>query len=323
MRDILFKILNNSGVNSISRYLKNDRITVLSLHRVSEEKDFFFNPISPHEFVEILEYCTKYYSIISFSEIKKTTSKQKLILSFDDGYYDFYEIALPILKRYGLPCNHNFVNECLNNNHVIWTQKLNYVFEYLMTKSIYNDEKIKQYGVDFKNNWWEYYLNFFYKLLNIEFLERENIIDSLINKYNLNCNIRMINWDELINISKHYDVDIGSHTYIHDSMISIKNSDLFNYHITQSVEEINQRLGIDIDILSLPNGQLNTKLIEYSKKSGIKYLLHVNNSLNHHDNINLEFNQINRIPIYSESIYETVSRIELTHNFFSKLYGRI
>ena len=157
MRDLFFKKLYNLGVCSLLRMSKKNSITVLSLHRISEERDFFFNPIKPSTFVKLLEYCCKYYEITTFEDVHKPSAKAKLILSFDDGYYDFIEFAMPIMKKMGIPSNHNIVNSCANSNEVIWTQKLNDVFNFMKINDITNDNIIKTTST-FQGNWMQYYL---------------------------------------------------------------------------------------------------------------------------------------------------------------------
>ena len=42
------------------------------------------------------------------------------MITFDDGYRDFVFYALPILKKYDLPCIHSVVYECVDQNSQIW-----------------------------------------------------------------------------------------------------------------------------------------------------------------------------------------------------------
>src|SRR5690554_3053054 len=131
MKKLIFRTIRTFGGAKALRFLNRDVISVLCLHRISNDLDYFFDPIKPSEFEKLVNYCNKYYSITTFSAINEKTEKPKLIFSFDDGYYDFLENAIPILNRYNLPSNHNFVNSCLNSNTTIWTQKVNDIFNHL------------------------------------------------------------------------------------------------------------------------------------------------------------------------------------------------
>ena len=108
--------------------------TVLCLHRVSDELDFFWPPIKIATFCKILEYISRNYDVAHLSELETPwRSKPRLVVSFDDGYRDFIEHALPELNRYGLPSNHNVVIDCVEKNEVIWTHDLGYIFSRLRT----------------------------------------------------------------------------------------------------------------------------------------------------------------------------------------------
>lgn len=292
---------------------KKNYLTVLSLHRISEIYDYFFDPIRPKIFLKVLEYCCKHYSVISFKDILIETSKPKLILSFDDGYYDIIEIALPLLRKMGLPCNLNLVNSCLNGNKVIWTQQLNDIFNYFKDKSIINDSVVNEFGITFKNNWIIYYISFFQKLLRLDVADRDMIIKRLIKKYGINSRYRMLNWDDAKVCIERFDVEIGCHTYNHESLITFVEAKDLDIEIGNSLCEIEKKLCVKVNILSLPNGQYNENVIEYSKEHGIKYMLLADGNVTPQTKINNEFNFISRIGMVNENIYEAIHRIELFH----------
>ncbi|MEO6488859.1 MAG: hypothetical protein ABIO04_02875, partial [Ferruginibacter sp.] len=72
-KEWVFNLLNDIGVSNILRNRKRKKLTVLSLHRVSPETDYFWDPIKPNTFELLLKYLRKYYTIISFSDIDSIT----------------------------------------------------------------------------------------------------------------------------------------------------------------------------------------------------------------------------------------------------------
>lgn len=315
MKDSILKLVYHLGVPSLLRIRKKNAITVLCLHRISDERDYFFNPIKVQTFHLLLDYLTKYYTIIAFSEIEKSTSKPKLILSFDDGYYDFIENGLPVLKKKGIPSNHNIVNVCANDNSIIWTQRLNDIFNHLKDNNITNDIDIKEVST-FENNWTSYYLNFFHHLLNLERESREKILTLLIDRYNITSHYRMMNWDE-INYLSNNDVEIGSHTYNHDSLSTVKDFSIFTSEITKSLEEIGNNINKGVNILSLPNGSNNLELMSFLKTQAIKYVLFVDDKINVTP-IHGCPAVISRIYLMDNSIHETILRTELFHSIVKR-----
>ncbi|MEJ6686718.1 MAG: polysaccharide deacetylase family protein [Crocinitomicaceae bacterium] len=315
MKNTVFKLLYHLGIPSLLRTKKKGTITVLCLHRISDERDYFFNPIKIQTFILLIDYLAKHYTIIAFSEVEKSTPKPKLILSFDDGYYDFIENVLPILKKKGLPSNHNIVNSCVNNNSIIWTQRLNDIFNYLKDHNITNNLYIKDVST-FENNWTSYYLSFLHHLLNIEKESREKIISSLEDSYNVKSDYRMMNWDE-INYIANNDVEIGSHTYNHDSLSTIKDFSVFTTEITKSIEEISNNINRNVNILSLPNGSSNLDLMMFLKTSPIKHVLLVDDKINM-STVHGSPAMISRIYLMDNPIHETILRTELFHSIIKR-----
>ena len=318
MKESIFKLLYYFGTPTLLRISKKNFVTILSLHRISDERDYFFDPIKPETFEKLLQYCCKHYTVTTFEGINTVTEKPKLILSFDDGYYDFIEIALPMLKKMGLPSNHNVVNACINNNETIWTQELNDIFNFLKNNNITNNETIGNVS-SFQGNWMSYYMHFFNVLLQINRSERNAIIKTLLTEYNIVSKYRMMNWEDIIYCSNN-DVEIGCHTYNHDSLISIKDASYYYDEINKSIVEISDKIGKKVTILALPNGQYNADVLEYIRKLDINYLLLVDDKVNA-TTFNPTFNLISRIMLGDNSFYETVLKTELFHSKIKKIYG--
>ena len=318
MKENVFKILNLLGVSHTLRYFKNDTITILNLHRITEERDEFYNPILPSTFYQIIDYCCRYYSIVSFEDIEKKTLRPKLILSFDDGYYDFIEYALPYLVKKGLPSNHNVVNDCLNNNTPIWTHRLNSIFHFLKENNITNDHVIAEF-TSFEKNWLNYYQKFFIYLLSIDNIKRESVINKIEKEYSIISTSKMMNWDDLKTCIKN-DVEIGSHTYNHNSLSSIYLKDSLIVEVSNSIKEIETKLNYNVNILALPNGQYNETSLDFIKNSGVKFLLLVDDLVNKNQKFS-SFNKMSRIGLNDCGINETILKIELFHTIFRK-YAR-
>lgn len=314
MKDKLLKVVSKTGTPAILRNLKGESVTVLCLHRISEEEDYFFNPIRPKTFEKLVQYCIKHYDVVTFSEIDSNTTKRKLILSFDDGYYDFIENVVPILDKYEIGCNHNYINSCINNNEVIWTQKLNDAFNHLKNNEITNDPSITAIGASYSSDWFEYYMHVFNFLLSSESSIRNDFIDQLLNAYNLTPSYRMMNWDEIIDCRNNHKVEVGSHTFNHKSLQSVTNDEELITEIDNSIEEFEIKLNSKIEVLSLPNGQYNPTVMEHIKRKGIKYTLLVDDKINATKDVLKVCNLVSRIYLVDEPINEMILRTELFHS---------
>ncbi len=323
MKQSLFNILNTTGVSKLLRAQKKNKLTVLSLHRISNDRDFFWQPITPATFNTLLQYLVQYYTIISFSEISTTKkySKPPLILSFDDGYYDFYEHALPLLIKYNLPSNHNIVNACATNNHIIWTQRLNNLFNHCrdnkLTSLVFSENDNLLSLESFAGNWMKFYLKLYNLLLRIPLDQRMAIIDEKEKLLSITTKVKMMNWNEIVECANN-KVEIGCHTYNHDVLSTIHDSSILYHEIVASTIEIEKRLGKKINILSLPNGQGNELVHQMAAKAGINHVLYVEdkvNKLDKYTNANKVLDTY-RINVVEESNAEMILRVELFHSKF-------
>jgi len=88
--------------------LPEDRAVILMYHSISPGIDYFMN-VEPKEFEQQMKYLAdSKRPVISLSElVRRLRNKEplgsSLVLTFDDGYRDNYEIAFPILKRHNFP----------------------------------------------------------------------------------------------------------------------------------------------------------------------------------------------------------------------------
>ena len=306
-------------LSSVLRLSKKNYLTILNLHRISDEEDLFFNPINPRQFENLIKYVLKHYVVISFSELsetRKTFPKPPLILSFDDGYYDFYECALPILSKYDVPSNHNIVNECANDNKPIWTQRLNNIFNHCKNNNIALRFEIDELniGIDnFDKNWVKYNLEVFRHLLRLPKLARIKWLDKKENEFSLSLEDKMMNWEEIAECSRH-KVEIGSHTYTHNALSAVSDHKTLEFEITKSKVEIEQRIKVPVNTIALPNGQGNMLVNSFIRQAGYKYLLYVDDGINRLADIaDNELNIFSRINLVNESRSEMILRTELFH----------
>jgi len=318
MKSKLLSLLKKAGLAKLLRNRKGEQITILCLHRISYDHDFFFQPINPDLFENLVAYCKQNYEVIVFSEIEKTTSKPKLIFSFDDGYYDFIEYALPILQKYNVRCNHNVVNSCLNNNHIIWTQKLNDVFNYLKDKNITEVALFEDMDIVFEKNWLQYYIKVLNKLFTLDISNRTKIIEDLLLTYSISPKYRMMNWDDLRHCHTQYQTEIGSHTFNHESLALVSDLNVLDFEIKNSIYQIEKEIGTSVNILSLPNGQYNNQVIEYLKGLNIKFVLLVDDKINLLSSLAGDFNLASRIYLIQEPIDEIILRTEMFHSKLRK-----
>ena len=91
------------------------RLTVVMFHRVLDEQDarwFSADPtwtVSARVFAECLEFFQAHYNVVGIEQLRQACTNQQplperpLLITFDDGWADNAEYALPCLRATGLP----------------------------------------------------------------------------------------------------------------------------------------------------------------------------------------------------------------------------
>ena len=89
------------------RYLSSAlRVPVLCYHSVNSKLNDECDPIDPGLFEEHLRYIKENHTVISFRHFAEglvygtKVPKNAVVITFDDGYRDNYEVAYPLLKKY-------------------------------------------------------------------------------------------------------------------------------------------------------------------------------------------------------------------------------
>jgi peptidoglycan/xylan/chitin deacetylase (PgdA/CDA1 family) len=112
----LLRLLFATGVLALYHRLRNrDALTVISLHRVLAEDDPRWRTcdplytISDRLFEQCLRFLRAHYSIVSLAAVARAHETgeglppRPLLITFDDGWADNHQYALPILRKFGLP----------------------------------------------------------------------------------------------------------------------------------------------------------------------------------------------------------------------------
>jgi peptidoglycan/xylan/chitin deacetylase (PgdA/CDA1 family) len=90
-------------------------LTILNLHRVSRRDGSTYEALDPGLFKYLLVFIKKRFDVVTFAELGEDRGgdRPKLILSFDDGYKDFIDVAVPLLDKHGIRVNQNVIPECI------------------------------------------------------------------------------------------------------------------------------------------------------------------------------------------------------------------
>jgi peptidoglycan/xylan/chitin deacetylase (PgdA/CDA1 family) len=114
MKKLAFRLLYSAGVVRLVAWLNRKRVIFICYHGVTKREtrrpdDRLALHVREDRFRAHLEYLQKHYRVISLNDyIKASRAKQPLpeyatVITFDDGYRNFYTVAGPLLIEREMP----------------------------------------------------------------------------------------------------------------------------------------------------------------------------------------------------------------------------
>jgi peptidoglycan/xylan/chitin deacetylase (PgdA/CDA1 family) len=137
---------------------RNSRVLVLGYHGISLDDEHFWEPalfISPEAFRRQMEALrTHRCTVITLDDALQGIARSDLperavVLTFDDGNYDFYRNALPILKEFGYPSTLYVTTYYVDRQYPVPPP----IWDYLVWKA--RDSKVNARGVIGKDAVWD------------------------------------------------------------------------------------------------------------------------------------------------------------------------
>ena len=325
MKNLLIRLLYKSGATFFlyNHKQRNKLITILCIHRVSDEESITFPPFKIKDFERLLNYIGKHYQVVTIGALSKiNATKPALILSFDDGFLDFYDNALPLLKKYGFPCNLNVVTQCLDNNFQIWTQRQNNLVQEIFLRKHICTFEIDNKKLSFDNFSPKSVTERNLELFHFLFSKDEIFVEQFLNEAESKMPFKipatsMMSWENLKNALENYEIELGSHSVSHITLSNIRDKEKLREEIGSSKMEIEKHTGRKVDIFALPNGNYNNEVIEQCKIAGYKHVLTVDEKLLASEKLNeLKFP---RLLIPYNNYYENLLKVENFQNVIKKI----
>lgn len=259
---------------------------VLMYHRIID-KPFIYG-LSPSEFEKQIAYIAKRFRVVSvetlIEEIKQDTVKPyTLALTFDDGHYDFYENAWPILKKYRIPASLYITTGFVDGTTWLWPDLL----KYTLLNSNKSQASLLPLGLlpldkDSVLETWHRVGDY---CLTLSSSERLQCIRALAEVANIKlptspaAPFHAVTWEQLAEMQQE-GLTIGSHTVSHPILSSLTTAEI-NDELLSSAEVIQNKLGHFPKGICYPNGRLsdiNDDVLAQAKAIGYEYGLLARNT---------------------------------------------
>lgn len=109
-----------------------DRADILTFHRVGADLDSYLEPIPTPLFEKILDHVAARYELVPLATIVgavnagRSMPRKAMAITFDDGYRDNYEQALPLLEERRIPATFFLVAGNIEDRVPFWWDSLHH-----------------------------------------------------------------------------------------------------------------------------------------------------------------------------------------------------
>lgn len=309
-------------LSGLSQFLINKKLSgkclVLMYHRVLPDKKI--DTCSSHRSIVMSErifemqmrYFASHFKPMTINTMSEHFSnnipfQKNILITFDDGWRDNYEYALPILSKYSLTplifltsgfigTGKRFWQEHLTE--MIWKVVLNNRNKNKVLKSIFpgidttlfdgnNQDKIKEAIALLIQNLKE---KEYKEITQIFERMKEDATDNVHHCKSKKTIDDFLSWNQIGQMIKQ-KVDFGSHGVNH-YILTKENIDI-DYEFTESKDAIEKNANIRINTVSYPNGNFNVRVIEKAYQAGYRIGFTTQPGYVHHLDHPLKLKRIN------------------------------
>lgn len=255
-------------VSALARPIFGGVGCILALHRVIPEtqKSVFREnralEISPASLRDILNWVRRRgLDVIRLDEVRNRVGEPRgakfVCFTFDDGYRDNLEVALPIFREFGFPFAVNVTTGFINRAASAWWYTLEDILRDRETMSFSLGEAIYHW----ETNTAEAKESAFAEIAGFIRAQgssgRDALIDTICEAANTDPMERtrelMMDWDELSELASNYYVTIGAHSVGHHVFSQLE-ADELEGELIEAKAELEARLGKPVQHLAYPFG---------------------------------------------------------------------
>jgi peptidoglycan/xylan/chitin deacetylase (PgdA/CDA1 family) len=271
-RELLARGLFWSGATLLLNQLRQrNQLLVLCYHRIGDPQGDLFDPglfsATPDQLDAQLTYLKRHVSLVTLEEALRfiegggeRTSRCRVLITFDDGYLDNYQLAFPILRAHGVQGVFFLATDMVGSSCIPWWDRIAYLMKTARKRRFtlhYPVEREFDLGQGSFTGHLGRVLTPCYTL-NPADIPRvvEELAAQAGGEQPPDTERRFLNWDEARAMIRG-GMAIGSHTRSH-LVLSRLSADEQKREMSSCRERLQESLGIESETLAYPYGRTGT-----------------------------------------------------------------
>lgn len=261
MKSKLIEIAGELGGYHVARLLTRAQPKILMYHRFSAQKKG--HEVTAATFEKQLQLIKRYFNpmtLASLSEAINTTGRvpsHSVVITVDDGYRDFYEVAYPLLKKYQVPATFFVTTGFVNGDIWLWPDQVLWL---LNNRARWNGELlVDKQTFDLSQPtpkiWWSLVLHLLTveNSLRLKALQDLQSLTGMLLPATAPLEYAAVDWSQLQEMQAS-GIEIGGHTVTHPSLGNMDLSEA-RTEIESSFAMLREHLGEMPRTFCYPNGQ--------------------------------------------------------------------
>lgn len=265
-------------------------VNIIAYHRVvadlakAEREAIYGIVISAATFRRHCELLRKNYDVVSLETARyfldgsgRRASRPLAVLTFDDGYLDFYEEAFPILNQFGLPATVFLPTDCIGHSRPLAHDRIFWLLKQARDKSVPLENALRRAGLDESvvgdlTDSARNLLRMTDRIVYLPAAMRERVIAELENEKRLSADYpreyRLLDWKQVEEMARK-GIGFGAHTANH-VVLPLEDEAALENEITAAKRELERRLDQKIVTFAYPNGEYNARIRELVARAGFQ-----------------------------------------------------
>lgn len=261
----LVQVIGPLGGYQVSRRLTRDTPRVLMYHRFSDQP----RPGYVHrmEFTRQVDYLVRHFNVMRLDQLLErlvgndSCPENAVVITVDDGYADFHDIAWPVLREAGVPATLFVTTRFVDGGFWLWPDLVRYILEHA--------GELRQLDIPAfagvapqilksgdREALWQVIVDY---LLSISEPDKQVWLKEFARQHSVEVpsvlpdGYHAVNWDQVREMAAN-DIEIGAHTRTHPSLGMI-NSEQLADEVEGSIADIQRHTGNRPRSFCYPNGQ--------------------------------------------------------------------